>query len=281
MTKELASPFDARSLGSPVALCDTESPDCDDCLNATFEAGCKVFCESHDESPVAGERAGLLPRPQLVRYATVVADPPWDQKRGVAYSDGLAKSGKNYRRESNRSRPMQYPTMTVDQIAALPVDALADVNSHLYLWVTNKYIESGYDVARAWGFRPVVLLTWAKTPKGIGLGGTYVQTTEHIIFARRGKLSAIRRVDSTWWNWKRQDAAHSKKPEAFQDLVETVSPGPYVELFARRRRAGWAVWGNEVESDLNLGGGVAESNAPVAPDEFPESRPGAPTEAAA
>jgi N6-adenosine-specific RNA methylase IME4 len=86
---------------------------------------------------------------------------------------------------------------------------------------------------------------------GIGFGGTFTTTTEFVIFARRGSLAARQRVDSSWWGWSRVYAnghiAHSVKPPAFLDLVEQVSPGPYVELFARQPRLGWDSWGYGVE----------------------------------
>ncbi len=193
----------------------------------------------------------------MTRYRTIVADPPWDQKAGPKFTPGLAKSGKHYTRESAASRLLEYPTMDVDDIAALPVADMAEGDAHLYLWVTNKYIEDGFAICRAWGFRFSTMLTWAKAPRGIGLGGTFCQTTEHVIFGRRGTLSARTRVDSTWWGWKRQDSAHSAKPEAFLDLVEQVSPGPYLELFARRQRLGWDTWGNEALCHVDLTGEAA------------------------
>jgi N6-adenosine-specific RNA methylase IME4 len=134
--------------------------------------------------------------------------------------------------------------MTVDEIASMPVADVAEKDAHLYLWTINAHLEAAYDVARAWGFRPATLLTWCKAPMGLGLGGTFCNTAEFCLFARRGTLNAKCRVDRTWWQWKR--GRHSAKPEAFQDMVETVSPGPYLELFARRLRLGWTVWGNEV-----------------------------------
>lgn len=140
--------------------------------------------------------------------------------------------------------------MTLEAISALPVKELADANAHLYIWTVNAYIEQTYAIARAWGFRPSTLLTWAKAPHGIGLGGAYSLTTEHVLFCRRGTLKANRRMDSSWWQWKR--GIHSAKPEAFIDMVEQVSPGPYVELFARRHRLGWDVWGNESANTANL-----------------------------
>ncbi len=146
---------------------------------------------------------------------------------------------------------MNYRTMTLAEVESIPVMDVTDKDAHLYLWTVNRYVEQSYGVARAWGFRPVVLLTWAKTPRGLGLGGTFVQTTEHVLFARRGVLKSFKRHPSTWWNWTRPETGtgpkHSRKPEEFQDMVEAVSPGPYLELFARRTRPGWACLGNEVE----------------------------------
>ena len=133
--------------------------------------------------------------------------------------------------------------MTVDEIAALDVRALAERDCHLYIWTINAYLRDTYSIAEAWGFKPSTLLTWCKRPNGIGLGGAYSTTTEHVLFCRRGTLAAKTRVDSTWYAWPR--GPHSAKPEAFLDLVEQVSPGPYLELFARRNRLGWDTWGNE------------------------------------
>lgn len=166
-----------------------------------------------------------------VKFKTIVADPPWDVGRGPEWSS------------NGKSRPLTYPTMTVEEISNVPVKDHADASSHLYLWTINKYIEQTYAIARAWGFSPSTLLTWCKPPHGIGLGGTYSLTCEHCLFARRGTCTALRRVDSTWWEWSR--GGHSEKPEAFIDMVESVSPGPYLELFARRNRLGWSTWGNE------------------------------------
>jgi N6-adenosine-specific RNA methylase IME4 len=139
--------------------------------------------------------------------------------------------------------------MTLDEIAALPVARLAEDAAHLYLWTTNGYLERAFEIARGWGFTPSTTLTWCKPPKGIGLGGAYSLTTEFCIFARRGSLAA-NRVDSSWWLWHRN--RHSQKPEAFLDIVEQVSPGPYLEMFARRNRLGWDTWGNEALQHVDL-----------------------------
>jgi N6-adenosine-specific RNA methylase IME4 len=166
-----------------------------------------------------------------VKYRTIVADPPWQVGRGPEWSSNGA------------SRPLTYETMSVEEIKSLPVRELAEVDAHLYLWTINAYIEAAYEIARDWGFRPSTLLTWCKPRHGIGLGGTFTLTTEHVLFCRRGRLPSLQRVDTSWWLWHRRE--HSAKPEHFLDLVEQISPAPYVELFSRRHRLGWDVWGNE------------------------------------
>jgi N6-adenosine-specific RNA methylase IME4 len=165
------------------------------------------------------------------KYRTIVADPPWHVGAGPVWAS------------NGPSRKLEYPTMSFEEIMDLPVKALAAPGAHLYIWTINAYLERTYDLAREWGFKPSTLLTWAKPPNGIGLGGTYSLTTEHVLFARRGTCKALERVDSTWWLWPR--GRHSAKPEAFLDMVERVSPEPRVELFARRARFGWDYWGNE------------------------------------
>lgn len=174
------------------------------------------------------------------KFKTIVADPPWRTTtgpKGFGYSDG-------------GHAKLEYPVMTMAEIKALPVGELADEAAHLYLWTTNILVRPAYEVVEAWGFKPSVILTWAKNPIGMGLGDAFGITTEHVIFGHRGGLRPMRREPSTWWNWKR--GKHSAKPEAFIDMVESVSPGPYLELFARRNRLGWATWGNEALNHVEL-----------------------------
>jgi N6-adenosine-specific RNA methylase IME4 len=189
----------------------------------------------------------------MTRYRTIVADPPWEHAPGGPRKDGAG----NWSPKSVGNRQgVPYGTLTVEQIAALPVKALAESDAHLYLWTTNAFLRRAYDVVEAWGFKPSTLLTWCKAPMGIGLGGAYTVTTEHVLFARRGSLAPLRRWDTTWFNFKRPHGGngkfgtgggpiHSAKPDGFLDVVEQVSPGPYVELFARRARFGWDYYGDE------------------------------------
>jgi N6-adenosine-specific RNA methylase IME4 len=174
-----------------------------------------------------------------MKYRTIVADPPWRTTTGPPW--GYGEPG---------HKPLAYETMALDEIAALPVTALADEAAHLYLWTTNILVPKSYGIVEAWGFKPSVILTWCKAPLGIGLGDAFGISTEHVIFGHRGGLRPKMRVPTTWWQWKR--GAHSVKPEAFLDMVETVSPGPYLELFARRNRLGWDTWGNEALEHVAL-----------------------------
>ena len=170
------------------------------------------------------------------KYRTIVADPPWHYDRtGVTFED--ASSGRF------RGSGVPYATMTVDEIAALPVRALADSDAHLYLWTTQRYLRDAYRIAEAWGFTVSCALVWCKRPTGWNVGGTFMSTVEFVLFGRRGSLKANTRINSQWFEWPR--GAHSAKPEAFIDMVEQVSPPPYVELFARRHRLGWDVWGDQ------------------------------------
>ncbi len=179
---------------------------------------------------------------QCSLFRTIVADPPWDVKSGAPQGRPAGVQ--------LASEPLPYPTMTVEEICALPIGRLADENAHLYIWTINKYVEDTYRVARAWGFQPSTLLYWFKEPKGIGLGGTYATCVEPILFCRRGTLAAKKRCDRNWWTWPRGE--HSAKPPGFQTVVEEHSPGPYLEIFARRKRHGWASWGNEIASDVEM-----------------------------
>ena len=185
-----------------------------------------------------------------VKYRTIVADPPWPMKDSgprTAPQCGNWEKGAN---TTGKRSLIPYRRMSLEEIAALPVQQLAEREAHLYLWTVNAHLEQSYTIARGWGFRPSTLLTWSKPAMGLGMGGTFVNTTEFVLFCRRGSLLAKRRIDTTCFTWSRPyigrgGPTHSAKPEHFIDMVEQVSPGPYVELFARRHRLGWDVWGNE------------------------------------
>lgn len=179
------------------------------------------------------------------KYKTIYADPPWMERGG-----GKIKRGAD----------RHYPLMKTADIKALPISTIADDNAHLYLWVTNNFLKDGIDVMEAWGFRYVTMVTWAKDR--IGLGQYFRGQTEHILFGVKGSLpykvgaDGKRQQGSTLVTAKRLE--HSVKPQEFRTLVEKVSYGPYVELFARRPADGWDIWGNELENSIELEEGKLE-----------------------
>lgn len=179
-------------------------------------------------------------------YATIVADPPWE------YAEGFNGFG-------NR-RALPYASMTLDELAALPVPQLLKREGYLFLWSTNRHLPLAHDLVRSWGFSYRQTLTWDKGEGSGGLGGMFATTSEFVVVAQNirpgtnahgSRTKRVRHPESVL-RYPRQKG-HSTKPDAFLDLVETVAPGPYLELFARRKRLGWHAWGNEIESDIDVG----------------------------
>ena len=166
-------------------------------------------------------------------FATILVDPPWPLQSGEKH----------------------YRTMSLARIKALPVGALAARDAHLWLWTTNALLPKAYEVAEAWGFTVRSPLTWVKFR--LGLGGRYQlrNATEQLLFCTRGIAPLGSRSQPTWFNAPVTE--HSRKPAEQFAIIERVSPGPYLELFARRRPESnqpWAVWGDQVDSDIRIPG---------------------------
>lgn len=179
------------------------------------------------------ERRWAVPAPaQAGVYQTIYADPPW-----------LERGGGQIKRGADR----HYPLMATSEICKLPVGEWAAPDAHLYCWVTNNFLEDGLDVLHAWNFRFVTLITWMKDRAG--LGQYFRGLTEHCLFAVRGKVPYKLTPDGHRLQgvtgFQAPRGAHSVKPETMRQMIERVSPGPYLELFARRPAAGWDVWGNQ------------------------------------
>ncbi len=160
--------------------------------------------------------------------------------------------------------------MTVPEIVALfaTFGTWAAADAHLYTWATNNYLPAAFECIRAAGFRFVTAVTWVKDKAG--LGQYYRGKTEHCLFAVRGRLpyrikADGKRAQGETVIYEPEPAAaelpepadlpsafeaprqqHSVKPAQMRRFVECVSPGPYLEMFARRPAEGWDVWGNEI-----------------------------------
>lgn len=175
------------------------------------------------------------------KFATVLADPPWQ------FQNRTGKMAPEHKRLS------RYPTMTLQQIKDLPVEAIVTDTAHLYLWVPNALLADGLQVMEHWGFTYKTNLIWYKIrkdggPDRRGVGFYFRNVTEMILFGVRGKnartLQAGRSQENIISSQKRE---HSRKPEEQYQIIESCSPGPYIELFARGPRTGWFVWGNQAE----------------------------------
>ncbi len=190
------------------------------------------------------------------RYRTLYADPPWAERGAGQCVRGAQK---------------HYALLNTAEICALRVDgraveSLAENDAHLYLWVTNNFLPDGLAVMKAWGFNYKTIITWGKNR--IGLGQYFRGQTEHVLFGVRGCLpykvekGTVKKIPTMFPGIEEEvigedkrlqgttlilaaRGEHSTKPEEFREMIERVSPGPYIELFARRPMPGWDVWGSE------------------------------------
>jgi N6-adenosine-specific RNA methylase IME4 len=182
------------------------------------------------------------------RFGTILIDPPW------RFQNRTGKMAPEHRRLH------RYPTMSFQEITALPVGRLALPKSHLYLWSPNALLLEALTIMKAWGFTYKTNIVWYKTrkdggPDGRGVGFYFRNVTELLLFGTRNKLRTLkpgRRQVNVIVSRKQE---HSWKPNEAYDIIEACSPGPYIELFARQLRPGWTSWGDQAET--------YEANRPV------------------
>lgn len=183
---------------------------------------------------------------------TLVADPPWP----ISWA-APGKTRSNGRKEQRVNTPsgLTYKTMTVDEIAAFPIPTMA-ADAWLLLWTLDRFLLDGSAarVARAWGFEPKRFLVWRKS--GFALGTFPRPQHEIAVVCTRGKPQHLARNVGSVQSWplvyerrgQTVGRRHSAKPDDFYALVERTVPGPYVELFARKRRPGWSQFGDQLEA---------------------------------
>lgn len=177
----------------------------------------------------------------MTNFRVVSADPPWPLK------DKLPGPG--------RGAVKHYRTMTVADICALRLPPIGP-DALLFLWRVSSMVEEAALVARAWGFRPVSEMVWEKIAADgalrIGMGRYVRLAHETCMIATRGQGRAFIKDHGVPSVFRAPRGAHSAKPEIFYDIVERLAEGPYLELFARRERAGWTCVGDELGSRLEL-----------------------------
>ena len=166
------------------------------------------------------------------RFSTIYADPPWEYANTAAR--GAAEN--------------HYQTLSLEKLCSLPIKELAATDCHLHLWVTNPLLPIAFEVIDAWGFSYRSCFVWVKPQ--MGMGNYWRVSHEFLLFAIRGRLPFLDNAQRSWALIKRR--RHSEKPYAVREIIERVSPGPYLELFGRRElpNSQWTVFGNQVERML-------------------------------
>jgi len=173
----------------------------------------------------------------MKKYQIIYADPPYPIRWQGSNSIG--------------TKPLEYPTIPISELAQLPIKEIAEDCSKLFVWTNNSFLPEILGLIRVWGFQYDKLWTWCKKT---GAGGHPRNATEHLIEASRGAIKSIGRHEKAVNNWFiAKKEKHSQKPKEARELIEYCYPNTTkIELFAREKTKGWDVWGNEVESDIEL-----------------------------
>lgn len=175
---------------------------------------------------------------ELGKFGTILADPPWK------FNNSTGKVAPEHK------RLYRYHTMSNENILSMPVNELALPQSHLYLWVPNALVNLGLEVMKSWGFEYKTMLIWYKIrkdggPDRRGVGFYFRNVTEIILFGVKGRLRTLQAGRTQENIILARKRGHSIKPDEQYSIIESCSPGPYLELFARRKQPGWITWGDE------------------------------------
>lgn len=166
-----------------------------------------------------------------MKYKTIYVDPPWNLSGGGKIKRGADK---------------HYPLMKTEDIFDMKdfIDELADEQCHIYMWVTNNFLESGLAIMKHWGFQYLTNVVWVKN--SFGTGQYFRGQHEILLFGRKGKALPYKHVKNISSVLYASKGKHSQKPKEFYHIIEKISYPPYIELFARNKKDGWDIWGNEV-----------------------------------
>lgn len=179
------------------------------------------------------------------KFKTILADPPWQ------FQNRTGKIAPEHKRLN------RYGTLTLEEIKSLPVASAADATAHLYLWVPNALLPEGLAVMSAWGFKYKSNIVWQKIrkdggPDGRGVGFYFRNVTEVLLFGTRGKNARTLQPGRTQVNIMcTRKREHSRKPDEQYPLISSCSPGPFLEMFARGKRDGWTIWGNQADESYS------------------------------
>jgi N6-adenosine-specific RNA methylase IME4 len=188
-------------------------------------------------------KSDLLSYAGKTTFGTILADPPW------RFQNSTGKIAPEHRRLA------RYHTMALDDIKCLPVGRIANATAHLYLWVPNALLPCAFEVMDSWGFIYKSNIIWHKIrkdggPDGRGVGFYFRNVTEVLLFGTRGPNARTFGAGRRQVNFiAARKTGHSRKPPEQYEIIESCSPGPYIELFARGLRTGWSCWGDQANMD--------------------------------
>jgi len=172
------------------------------------------------------------------KYQLIVIDPPWH----------IVKTKRKVRPNQVH---MDYPLMSLEEIKCLPVSSIADPNNCIcFLWTIDKYLHSSKEILENWGFKYHLTMSWDKT-NGIAFYG-FNRQTEFVVVGFKGKQEAYPRRKTMRTSFTCKSTKHSEKPDIFYDMLSVLPHNPRIDIFARKKRDGWDVFGNEVESDIKF-----------------------------
>ena len=212
-------------------------------MDSSNRQGCLPTLRQEVAAPPSLAAQDLLAVTGRRRFKTVLADPPW------RFTNRTGKMAPEHRRLA------RYGTLDLPEICALPVPEIVESTAHLYMWVPNALLPQGLEVLAAWGFTYKSNIVWHKQRKdghsdGRGVGFYFRNVTELLLFGVRGKDARTLQPGRTQVNFMgTRKREHSRKPDEQYPLIESCSPGPRIELFARGTRDGWATWGNQAGAD--------------------------------
>ena len=176
------------------------------------------------------------------KYNTIVIDPPW----------AISLTGEVKRRE-NRAKKLPYKTMSLQEIKEIPINKIANLGCHVYCWTTNKMLKDTFEVLQSWGVNFHLCMPLVKPP-GLAPCFGYIFASEFCLLGFYGKpmQKFLKAGELNWIKAFNKAGTHSCKPDEFYKLVEKMSPSPRIDVFARKQRLGWDVFGDEVDAQQIL-----------------------------
>lgn len=178
----------------------------------------------------------------MKKYSVIYADPPWKYRN-------TSPPCLPHKQPDTCLFEYYYQTMTIEELIKMPIANISEKDSVLFMWSTTPNIEQALQLVNSWGFTYKTMITWEKTNRDC-MGYWFRVCTEHLIVAIKGKIKSFRSMERTCYHEARRK--HSQKPEYFYSLIESVTNGERLELFARQKRIGWDSFGNEISESIQL-----------------------------